>query len=80
MKKTNKQIVTKKDIETLKNMILATVLATGQQERVIAMPDELRKMCYTDEEITQIKKDADKTMLEMWEKFYYTFDKLGCEI
>ena len=80
MKKTNKQTVTKEDIEALKNMIMDALIAQGQQEHVAMMPDDLRKRIYTDEEFAQIKKDTDEKRQKMWMNFYGTFRKLGCEI
>lgn len=81
MKKTTKQTAEETAaINELKQAIFAAILAHGANERVIAMGKEMRKMCYTPEEIAQIKAEADKTNIEVWEKFFGTFRKLGYEI
>ena len=67
-------------INELKDAIFAAILAHGANERVIAMSKGMRKMCYTEEEIAQIKAEAEKTNVEVWEKFYGTFRKLGYEL
>ena len=87
MKKTTKTTKTTKQtdeataaINELKQAIFAAILAHGANERVIAMSKDMRKICYTEEEIAKIKAEADKTNVEVWEKFYGTFRKLGYEI
>ena len=81
MKKTKKQTAEETAaINALKDMILAALTATGNRERVMALPEEITKLIYTKERIEQIKKDADKAVTDMWQKFYHTFNELGHEI
>ena len=81
MKKTKKQTDEETAaINALKDMILAALTETGNRERVLAMPEEVTKQIYTQEQIEQIKKDADKAVTDMWQKFYHTFYELGHEI
>jgi len=67
-------------INELKDAIFNAIIAHGANERVIAMSKDMRKMCYTDEEVAKIKAEADKTNVKVWETFYGTFRKLGYEI
>ena len=81
MKKTTKQTAEAINaINELKDAIFNAIIAHGENERVIAMSKDMRKMCYTEEEIAKIKAEADKTNIGVWEKFYHTFHVLGYEI
>ena len=81
MKKTTKKTAeATAAINELKDAIFAAILAHGANERMTAMSKDMRKMCYTEEEIAKIKEEADKTNIDVWEKFYGTFRKLGYEL